>query len=100
MAAGVGLLGLLGPPERMKTTLVAEVAGVAARLQSEGKRLRREVYAMVDQPVPLLVMDAAVHECALMGARFPDMQPFQAEERDVAGHQFHVWRQAIAGGKG
>ncbi len=40
ISAGQGMLGLLGPDKRMKTTIASEVAGVAKRLETEAKHQR------------------------------------------------------------
>jgi len=92
IAAGSGILGLQGPPQRKKTTITAEVAGIAKRLEQEAKAVR----AVVDplDPRPVVLMDAAV-AAALAAAGLTidihDIQPHATTSADLRNVQVYVW---------
>ncbi len=64
IAAGYGILGVQGPPQALKTTLTANSAGIAKRLQTEAKNQRQELKNRGKRPILMMdetIRDAAVH---------------------------------------
>jgi hypothetical protein len=91
VAAGNGLLGLLGPRRMKKTTAAGFAAGSAKRLEVEAKMHRQRLGAN-DAP-PFVALDesvwAAAAACGLFGSE--DCATVTATAKDIAGRPVRVW---------
>ena len=97
LACGYGVLGLQGPNQRKKTTITAEFAGTAKRLETEAKDLR----ALSNSPNqgPILLVDHNLH--AYASAKLRDefgsqFAPVVARTKNIMGQTFYRWQAGAA----
>jgi class 3 adenylate cyclase len=92
MAAGLGLIGLMGPRTRKKTTVAAVAAGIAKRLETEAKLARKN--AKANNPYPIIALTAELCEAA---SRLPifaaaPLEPVTASSKDIVAQTCFVWQ--------
>jgi class 3 adenylate cyclase len=92
MAAGLGLIGLMGPRTRKKTTVAATAAGIAKRLETEAKLARKTTKA--NNPYPIIGLTAELCEAA---SRLPvfaaaPLEPVTATAKDIVAQTCFVWQ--------
>lgn len=92
MSCGYGLLGLIGPHNNKKTTVVGSVPGVAKRLESQAK-----VFRQSPESRPTIVLQEGLAQLALEQNLIPAKECFAdvANEKNVMGQKIYVWQPSV-----
>ena len=82
VCSGPGLLGLQGPKKFKKTTITGKAAGIAKRLESEAKNLRKD---SMSQSFPIIVMNEELYQNAKKLSIFSklDFQEMSGKEKYI-----------------
>jgi hypothetical protein len=92
VASGFGILGLQGPRQRKKTTITADFAGTAKRLETEAKELRS--VANDKNSNPIIIMDEATRGVASQFGLFTEKYGSKviAKTKNISGQTFFKWQ--------
>ena len=92
LACGFGILGLQGPKQRKKTTITAEFAGTAKRLETEAKEIRTA--AIEKNASPIVMMDDSIRIAATRLGLLATENGAQvvARTKNISGQTFFKWQ--------
>ena len=92
LAAGMGFLGLQGPKRMKKTTITGEAAGIAKRLQTQGKRLRYSESEI--KSFPQIIMDPELYEVAVNLQAFnkQKFKKIKGTEKNIKDNDYYHWQ--------
>ncbi len=92
VAAGVGLLGLIGPRRMKKVTVAGVVAGVAKRLETEAKGLRARQTDGNLYPIIIMGQELKAVADQVSGFGAHKFVPIEARSRNIEGLAVHAWQ--------
>lgn len=92
LSCGIGLLGLQGPKNQKKTTLIGETAGIAKRLETQAKSIRNNNYSIPS--FPQIIMDSNLKNTANQLQRFKKQKfkILKGTEKDIEGDFYYLWQ--------
>jgi class 3 adenylate cyclase len=91
LASGNGYLGLQGPAKLKKTTITGFAAGVAKRLETEAKTIRK---MNVSNPNPILLMDPHLYSASQSMSKYEGFlfQKIVSQVKDIQGKTFYMYQ--------
>jgi class 3 adenylate cyclase len=93
-AAGVALVGLVGPTTMKKTTIVGAVGGIAKRLESVAKNIREASHR---SSAPILCINKDIYDYVQLkqDAFSQLLQPLRTDNKDLKGHILYVYSETL-----
>ena len=91
IASGPGFLGLQGPRKFKKTTITGNAPGIAKRLETEAKKIRKDTDG---QSFPIIVMNEGLYERANSSIIYNKhkFQEILAKEKDIRDSKCYSWQ--------
>lgn len=92
IASGYGLIGLMGPRRRKKTTVASTAAGIAKRLENEAKLARKRTKSTNPYPILALTPELKKSATAIYGFEFATFTAFTATSKDIESQTCFMWQ--------